>query len=237
MVKSKFFNRFKDIPLKAGGYTTVRPLGIIPREEFLKRLETIHEYLEEGAKSELSPIDCYEESDYFKYVCSQIVEMHGIKVADIDLNVLLSLIIPTGEKSTSILFELNYPDESKTQTKEQKLELRKRQEEAELLKEDVTDFTVSVGASILGLTESFVDTKKSLEEFPAFELIKIMEERGRQIKRAEIEAKEKGSNKPSRAMLAKAKKQAEEFFNKTSELSDKDTSKPKKKELDLSNFI
>ena len=236
----EFFNRFKDIPLKSGSFFTVRPLGLVPREEFKSRMMIISKYITAITDEEASIVESYSKIPYFKFCCDRVAELHGIPLDDVEETVLLSLILPTTEHPKAAIFDLNYPDESTYLTKEQLLERRKQEEEAKILKEEVTNFVVSMAASTLGVTESFKEMITAINTIPAFELTKVLEERGRQIKRAEREAKEKSSNKPSKVMMRKAKQQAQELMEGKLQQKENDKApnvKPEEVKINLGQFM
>lgn len=240
-----YFCRFKDIKLKDGKYHTIRPLGLIPREEFKIRLMDLHDMIKviSEVTSETSQEfeQIFKEQTYVRFLCDRVCELHHFQFENIELNAFFTLILPTDDYPKSFLFELNFPDDDHDLTQEEKLEQLRKQQESEWLEEPEVHHLVSFAASVLGLTENYQETLETLEEFPAHELVMTMRERTRQLKRAESDAKNKGTNKPSKAMMNKAKHQAKELLERQSNKKptiDVDRNvKPQKVDIDLGKLM
>lgn len=237
-----YFARFIDIELIDGDFQTVRPLGIIPREEFLVRIKNLHTYIIEAQDKSITTEQLFNDSKYFNFLIKVLLKLHDLDKEKLSQTTILSLLLPSQEYPKSILFDLNYPDEESFMCKE---DIAKRKRQQELDKWDdrrKAAFTISIAASILGVTESLEETISTLHNFPAFELSKVLEERSNQQKIAEQDAQNKAKNKPSRAIINKAKAKAKEMMFKqdSQQATAKESNEiisPVEVELDLGDFI
>jgi hypothetical protein len=167
---------FEDV---SGEYRLIRGCSLANREEFRERLSQIQKYLKDIKEEELSLQELYDKDKYFRYLCHRCLELCGVSVHWIDINMMIQMLFPyeiEGKVFEGILVDFNFPKSDKNHG-------AKSATYEEVL------------AAISTHTQDIAKALELAENVPAEQLLGTVEARAKQIQQADPKTREKAQQR------------------------------------------